>query len=461
MFKKRNLIFISLLILGILLLSSCFLKPPVTEGVLKGQAIVPEGTLQEKDLTGQALPNATVNIIDLLTGDIIATTTTDANGYYQVFVPAGGPYLLEAIKDGVKLQQVTPQVEVGIEYDLGTADCSTTTVALIVQAMLVAEDYPDNLADINLTNIEADSNFNDVMSIVCSTIEAGGDPAESAVVQQAVDDFLYPPAPAPAPAPTPTYIVTYDGNGSTGGTVPVDSWSPYEYGATVTVLGNTGNLIKTQDGISLLFTGWNTATDGSGTGYIEADTFNIESANVTLYAQWSVLRGTGSAGGLIFNDKGDISDGWRYLEAAPSDQSICASWGSYETLIGETETGIGTGQNNTNIIVTWLDNNTDDIYGDVTYKTDRAAYLCDALVTNEVGYAVCDDWFLPSKEELNLMYTNLKVAGVGGFSDDEPMCYWSSSEDDANHAWLQDFFDGYQDSIDKYFGNRVRAVRAF
>ena len=97
MFKKRNLIFLFLLILGVLLLTSCFLKPPVTEGILKGQVMVPKGTLQTKDLTGQALPDATVNIIDPVTGDIIATTTTDANGYYQVFVPAGGPYILEAV----------------------------------------------------------------------------------------------------------------------------------------------------------------------------------------------------------------------------------------------------------------------------------------------------------------------------------------------------------------------------
>ena len=38
--------------------------------------------------------------IDPETGAIIATTVTDAEGYYQVSVPPGGPYLLEAIKDG-------------------------------------------------------------------------------------------------------------------------------------------------------------------------------------------------------------------------------------------------------------------------------------------------------------------------------------------------------------------------
>jgi hypothetical protein len=38
--------------------------------------------------------------------------------------------------------------------------------------------------------------------------------------------------------------VTYDGNGSTGGSVPVDTTS-YEEGQIVTILGNTGNLVKT------------------------------------------------------------------------------------------------------------------------------------------------------------------------------------------------------------------------
>ena len=211
MLKKRNLLFLSLLILGILLLSSCFLKPPVTEGILKGQVIVPEGSVQTKDLTGQALPDATVNIIDLATGEIIATTTTDSDGHYQVFVPAGGPYLLEAISNGVKVQQITPQVEVGIEYDLGTADCTTTAIALIVQAML---DAGVDLADINLADIEADPNFDDVLSNITSIIEAGGDPTTSAAIEEAVEDFLNPPSPTPTSAPTPTYTVTFDGNGN-------------------------------------------------------------------------------------------------------------------------------------------------------------------------------------------------------------------------------------------------------
>lgn len=72
----------------------------------------------------------------------------------------------------------------------------------------------------------------------------------------------------------------YNANGSTGGTVPATAG--YDKGATVTVAGNTGGLVKT----GFDFAGWNTAANGSGTTYQEGNTFTIN-ANTTLYAHWT------------------------------------------------------------------------------------------------------------------------------------------------------------------------------
>ena len=240
--------------------------------------------------------------------------------------------------------------------------------------------------------------------------------------------------------------VTYNGNGNTAGTVPVDPSSPYEYGATVTVLGNTGGLTRINDGgTSYRFTGWNTKADGSGADQAEGSTFTMGASNVTLYAQWTpyVLLDTGTAGGYIFYDKGYYSHGWRYLEAAPSDQSASAPWGCYGVSIsGADGTAVGTGEQNT----------IDIEAGCATFGT--AADICANL-----GWGGYSDWFLPSKDELNLMYTNLKVAGVGGFAGNY---YWSSSEGDANNARYQGFNSGYQGNDGKkYFNLRVRAVRVF
>ena len=80
------------------------------------------------------------------------------------------------------------------------------------------------------------------------------------------------------------YKVAYDGNGNTGGAVPVDATS-YETGDTATVLGNTGSLSRT----GYTFAGWNTAANGSGTSYNGGDTFAMGSSNVTLYAQWTAI----------------------------------------------------------------------------------------------------------------------------------------------------------------------------
>ncbi|MGD0277485.1 MAG: InlB B-repeat-containing protein, partial [Syntrophales bacterium] len=97
----------------------------------------------------------------------------------------------------------------------------------------------------------------------------------------------------------PTYTVTYNGNGNTGGTVPIDTTN-YEQGQTVTVQGNTGNLVKT--GYS--FTGWTTLANASGTNYTPGQTFRMGTANVVLYATWTAnptytvtYNGNGSTGG--------------------------------------------------------------------------------------------------------------------------------------------------------------------
>jgi len=259
--------------------------------------------------------------------------------------------------------------------------------------------------------------------------------------------------------------VTYDGNGNTSGTVPVDPSSPYESGVTVTVLGNPGDLIRINDGgTSYYFTGWNIKEDGSGAYYAEGSTFIMGASNVTLYAQWTAyaLRDIGPAGGYIFYDKGIYSkagfrivkaapdpvpitppyDTWRYLEAAPSDQSISAVWGCEMSLIsGADGTAVGTGEQNT----------IDIEAGCGTIGT--AADICVNLSLG--GYS---DWFLPSKDELDLIYENLKVFGVGGFADSG---YWSSSEYAAHSAWLQYFSNGNHNHYFKNNTYRVRAVRAF
>ena len=128
------------------------------------------------------------------------------------------------------------------------------------------------------------------------------------------------------------------------------------------------------------------------------------------------------------------------LIAAPSDQSTGIVWwnGSYVT-IGATSTFLGTGNANTNTIVS--------VQGAGSY----AAKLCYDLVLN--GFS---DWYLPSKDELNKLYLNRTA--IGGFA---AAVYWSSSEFSNGYAWYQYFVNGIQHNNGKYSTFYVRAVRAF
>lgn len=85
--------------------------------------------------------------------------------------------------------------------------------------------------------------------------------------------------------------VTYEGNGSDGGSAPVDPQSPYNNGVTVTVLP-PGSLSKADD----TFAYWNTAADGSGTVYGPGATFTMGSADVILYAEWYTTQGLTDSG---------------------------------------------------------------------------------------------------------------------------------------------------------------------
>ena len=166
--------------------------------------------------------------------------------------------------------------------------------------------------------------------------------------------------------------------------------------------------------------------------------------NSSTISRGIVLTMIGSLGGLIFYDKGIVSDGWRYLEAATVDQATSVQWGANGYNVAGTGTEIGTGKNNTELIIAKLSE-----LGEI----GKAAQLCSGMGAG---------WFLPSRDELNQMYVKLKSGNnnVGGFASN--YYYWSSSQVDIyQYAWLQRFSDGLQDYYLKNSTVSVRAVRAF
>ena len=92
---------------------------------------------------------------------------------------------------------------------------------------------------------------------------------------------------------------------------------------------------------------------------------------------------------------------------------------------------------------------------DSNYSWDEAKKACQdySVIVDGVTY---DDWFLPSKDTLALLYLNKDK--VGNFKD---FYYCSSSKCFNINAWYQNFGDGVQGFISMGATLGIRAVRAF
>ncbi|MEI7980501.1 MAG: hypothetical protein WCI71_02540 [Bacteroidota bacterium] len=155
--------------------------------------------------------------------------------------------------------------------------------------------------------------------------------------------------------------------------------------------------------------------------------------------------GESYGGGIVFYV---YDNGQHGLIAAIADQSTGIRWynGTFR-LTGTLGDGLNAGAMNTAMIV--ATQIADNQFGNF------AAKVC-AEYSVTVGDVTFGDWYLPSKNELNLLYQHKNI--VGGFASD---FYWSSNEISDYGAKEQNFSNGDQFSEMKDVTLHVRAIRAF
>jgi len=173
----------------------------------------------------------------------------------------------------------------------------------------------------------------------------------------------------------------------------------------------------------------------------------------------------GPGGGLIFHKapRGfimtDTSEICFYLEAAMndikadpddlsglSDEDRLRLLTDQVTLYGAQETRIGSGRLNT-----------DSLHA--SSGKSSAANACHYYNNNSNGK---DDWFIPSRDELQKLYDNRDLFGSGNFVSDG--YYWSSTLDSSNpreKAYYHDFSTGVPGSTHNTTEMYVRVIRAF
>ena len=171
-------------------------------------------------------------------------------------------------------------------------------------------------------------------------------------------------------------------------------------------------------------------------------------------ANLAVLGLAGFSGGIVLPTTiGDEFQGGYYMGQLGGYYLICApiagqydgtlQWKTTDTTTANTDSTTDGHANTAAMVVAGI--------------TDHpAGEFCVDLTID--GYS---DWYLPSKDELNLLYTNhaaLEAAGAGSFIDNY---YWSSSEDTPTNAWFQHFYNGGQTTPNKSSYYYVRAISRY
>ena len=165
---------------------------------------------------------------------------------------------------------------------------------------------------------------------------------------------------------------------------------------------------------------------------------------------------TGSGGGIVFyaskegfrvyDGKGD-SVVCHYLEMSKNTLGV-SQWFPEYSNIG-TQEGLGYGKFNTYKI---LNAKTSERLTD----ENCATYRCSKYSTSSTK---AGEWWLPSKDELDLVYQNQKDAVLASCTT---KWYWSSSESGDDLAWSKIFGNGgWYLNLKDYTTYSVRAVRAF
>jgi hypothetical protein len=173
----------------------------------------------------------------------------------------------------------------------------------------------------------------------------------------------------------------------------------------------------------------------------------IETFNGSSWAGSAHYIGESYCGGIVFFV---YDNGQHGLIAAPADLNPAMpilQWDKDPTKTGATGDGINAGLMNTAISIARI----------IPYTpNDMFAALCCVNYSTEVDGIKYGSWYLPSKQELNLLY--LQKAVVGGFSSD---FYWSSTEQTYYLVWALRFSNGQWSLDEKPNWYRIRAIRAF
>lgn len=191
---------------------------------------------------------------------------------------------------------------------------------------------------------------------------------------------------------------------------------------------------------------------------LQTPTFSRTLVKKCSSTQLYTIGQTGPSGGIIAYDKGEFTNGWRYIEVA-QDDLITEEWGCLNgEIIDADYEEIGTGYQNS-VAVTNFHNNLTNYFTNPSVCSSLSNGTVSSKTAIQLVINSKDDWFVPSMLELLLLYDNLKSVGLGNFSDE---LYWSSSEESISSAKCINFSNGEMSALYKNSPSiKTRPIRYF
>ena len=277
--------------------------------------------------------------------------------------------------------------------------------------------------------------------------------------------------------------------GDSGRAVALDKWSPLVHSEMFGLIeyrvlfsGGGGTIERSAKGVTVIQTTitaglWDVEVQatvngeryGRGTGSVEVKAGQANSARIQMYQWYYELGDRGPGGGIIFHVANGVGanpssmtiNGYgspgepgyfatytaHYLEAAPVEQSMpWASSSHSDTNISGTGNVNGVGRRNTALIL----------------AIDADAPAASACRTYTGGGK--NDWFLPSRDEIQLIWTNRDINGIGAKLNIQAGAhYWTSGQGSPPDFAMGANFSGSggSGSLSKAGSRPVRAIRAF
>jgi len=382
-------------------------------------------------------------VLKSLLGNIVAADTTDSSGAYSLSGFANGNYILDALPEGnwggvnatdalqinrhfTSLLSLSPLRQSAADVNLNQAINSA-------DALLINRRITGLITSFNAGVWVSDR----------PTLTAQGSAISMNLRMLCVGDVngSYTPT-----VTTPNLVLDTVMPGIRSGVARVRFLSPgagvYERGLcwglapSPTISQSTATAGSGGYNFALVFgnSTWDTALR-----YVRAyarTSLGVTYSNEKSFKPYSI--GSAYAGGIILD-----------LDSSGESGIVCAAadvglypWGCSGTLIPGTSTTLGSGSANTDSI----------LISCVTRPI--AASVCSGLVANEYT-----DWYLPSRDEMQLIYNRLHFQGRGGFGSG---WYWTSSQSSSSTAWALNFGTGaLSGSASKSLSGMVRPVRTF